>query len=310
MSSSQHAPDSAAATKPADSVRLEKTFTLRATPELVFEALTDAAALRVWFAEHAHVERRVGGAFEFHGVHTPGTPSNQRLIAYEPARRLAFTWTWDSFVGAVTITLTPGASSGTTTLRIVHEGRGKIYDACEFTEYALLDFWRLSIGNLREYLKTGKAALRPRFENKGEQVRLSIEINAPAATVFAALTDPKQMDQWISTAARVVPQRGGEYTYGWAFGNPPEHCGPRTLLAIVPGRVIEHDWSHQSEPVTRVRWEIEELGPERCRVTLTHVRPAESDTTRLGYIGGWGAFLQMLKWYGEDPTTGDLRGHM
>lgn len=292
--------------------RLDKSFTLSATPEIAFDALTDAAALRVWFAEHVNVERRVGGSFAFHGIHTPSgsSPGSQRITRYEPGRLLAFTWKWDRFDGEVAISLAQGPRPGTTTLRVVHEGWGVLQESMEYTEFALLDFWRLSIGNLREYLKNGKAALRPRFENKGEQVRLSIEINAPAATVFAALTDPKQMDQWISTAARVVPQQGGEYTYGWAFGNPPEHCGPRTLLAIVPGRVIEHDWSHQSEPVTRVRWEIEEFGPERCRVTLTHVRPAESDTTRLGYIGGWGAFLQMLKWYGEDPTTGDLRGHM
>lgn len=300
-------PQSTNAVKP---VRFERTFALRATPELVFEALTDSAALRVWFAEHAHVERRVGGAYSFHGVHTPGTaPQNQRLTAYEPGRRLAFTWTWDSFVGVVTLTLSPGNAAGTTALRVEHEGRGAIYESNEYTEFALLDFWRLSVGNLRQYLKTGQAALRPRFENKGERVELSIEIDAPAETVFAALTDPVKMDQWISTAARVVPEPGGTYTFGWAFGEPPELCGPRTLLAITPGRVVEHDWSHKNEPNTRVRWEIEPLGPERCRVTLTHLRPAEDDRTRRGYVGGWGAFLQMLKWWTEDPTSGDLRGH-
>lgn len=300
-----------AATQAADHAKLDKTFALPATPELVFEALTDAAALRVWFAEHASVERRVGGLYAFHGIHTPGNPGPgaQRLTRYEPARLLAFSWLWDRFNSEVTLTLNDGDRPGTTTLRVVHEGRGLIYDTCEYTEFALLDFWRLSIGNLRAYLTTGKAALRPRFENRGEELRFAIEINAPASIVYAALTDPAKMDRWISTAAKVALESGGTYTYGWAFGNPPEHCGPTRLLQLVPGKLLEHDWHHQAEPITRVRWQIEELGPERCRVTLTHQRPPEDDTTRKGYIGGWGAFMHMLKWFNEDPEGGDLRPH-
>lgn len=46
---------------------------LPAQPETVYAALTDAAALRVWLAEHAEVE--LPDRYEFWGRHTPTAPS-------------------------------------------------------------------------------------------------------------------------------------------------------------------------------------------------------------------------------------------
>ncbi len=288
--------------------KLDKSFVVAAAQDRVFEALTHSAHLRAWFAEHAEVEPRVGGRFAFWGVLTPWTPreaATQRVTIFEPGEKLAFTWNWRACESDVALTLEPNARG--TTLRVLHTGRGAVLETRENTEFAMLDFWRFAVGNLRSYLKTGRAALRPRFENQGVEVSMSIDIDAPASVVYAALTDPKQMDKWISTAATVDAKPGGTYNYGWNFGDPPAHCGPRKILAIEPGRVIEHDWDHAKEPTTRVRWEIAEIGPGKTRVKLTHRRPAEDDSTRGGYLAGWSAFLLMLKQYGEEPHATDLR---
>ncbi|MBX3387876.1 MAG: SRPBCC domain-containing protein [Phycisphaeraceae bacterium] len=288
--------------------RFKKSFAISDSPERVFRALTAPDELRSWFAEHAEVEPKAGGVYGFWGTLTPWTPrecATQRIIRIDPPRLLSYSWRWRELDSTVIITL--DGSSKHTNLRIVQEGTGKVLDSRENTEFAMLDFWRLSIGNLRSFLKNGKAALRPNFENKGDRVALSIEIEAPAAAVFRALTDPAQMDKWISTKAAVEPRAGGTYNYGWKFGDPPAHCGPHRFLAIEPGKMIEHDWDHAKEPTSRVRWEISEIGPGRSRVTLTHLRPAEDDSTRGGYIAGWGAFMHMLKQFGENPEATDLR---
>jgi uncharacterized protein YndB with AHSA1/START domain len=48
----------------------EFTWKLPARPARVFAALTDAAELEQWFAEHAEVEPQLGGAYRFWGKHT------------------------------------------------------------------------------------------------------------------------------------------------------------------------------------------------------------------------------------------------
>ena len=64
--------------------------------EDAFKALTDADALRIWFAEHVSVDLAVGGDFRFWGRHTYGTPSadqaSQKLVRIEPPNALAFSW--------------------------------------------------------------------------------------------------------------------------------------------------------------------------------------------------------------------------
>ena len=50
-----------------------------APPKVVYEALTDPAALRVWLAEHADVD--LPGTYEFWGRFTPdGAEPHQRVL--------------------------------------------------------------------------------------------------------------------------------------------------------------------------------------------------------------------------------------
>ena len=62
-----------------------------APPKVVYEALTDPAALRVWLAEHADVD--LPGKYEFWGRFTPdGAEPHQRVLQVDE-RTIRFGWT-------------------------------------------------------------------------------------------------------------------------------------------------------------------------------------------------------------------------
>ena len=52
--------------------------TLAASPDRVFQALTQEGELARWFAEHVEIELHPGGEFRFWGRHTYGAPTRAR----------------------------------------------------------------------------------------------------------------------------------------------------------------------------------------------------------------------------------------
>lgn len=285
-------------TLPTPTNPLEASYAMPARRERVFAALTDAAQLREWFAEHARVEPREGGAYRFWGRHTAWIAreeqSDGRITAIDPGRGLTYVFTWRDTRCEVALRLEDdGPSASRLHVRMfAPEPRLGLAEECG---WYLLDFWRYSSGNLRSYLATGAAALRPDFPGKAEGVNLSIFVAAPPERVFAALTDPAKMDRWLSAQARVEPRSGGAYSFGWTLKDSrgvETPCGPQRLIELVPNRLIVHDWSHRDEPQTVVRWELTPEG-SGTRVRLTH-NVSPSEPLRGGYVGGWTSYLVEL----------------
>jgi uncharacterized protein YndB with AHSA1/START domain len=71
-----------------DPIRRE--IIVAATPEAVWDALTDPAELAAWFGAEAEVDLRVGGAVRFRWP--DGTERRGLVIDIDPPRRLAFRW--------------------------------------------------------------------------------------------------------------------------------------------------------------------------------------------------------------------------
>jgi uncharacterized protein YndB with AHSA1/START domain len=123
------------------------TYTLRASigapPEAVYAALTDAAALRAWLAEHAEVALDQG-KYEFWGRFTPeGERGRQRLLAFEPGRRLSFSWRLQGAETEVAVTL--DGQDGATVLTLTHSGMSpRASGDC----YWVRDLLMLSLANL------------------------------------------------------------------------------------------------------------------------------------------------------------------
>ncbi len=105
--------------------------TLRAAPQRVWQAWTQAEALKKWFApadafkvEVAEADVRVGGRYRIVMTAPDGEVHDVSGVYREvvPNERLAFTWAWRSTperVSLVTVTLRPAGSG--TALTLQHE---------------------------------------------------------------------------------------------------------------------------------------------------------------------------------------------
>lgn len=108
---------------------VEVTRTLRATPQDVFDAWTNADRLQEWlcpdpgFVAEATCDPVVGGRFRIVKVFGGGTDEvTGEYLVVDPPRRLVFTWTAGTTGGGpsqVTVTLRPDGD--TTQMTILHE---------------------------------------------------------------------------------------------------------------------------------------------------------------------------------------------
>ena len=277
-------------------ILFDRSYTLAFAPVRIFDAISQPAHLGKWFAEHIELEPRVGGAFRFWGRHTlwvaTRDEADQRLTRWTPGQALAFSWTWCGAPSSVEISVSP--APGGSTLRVRHT-LNALLPEFELAEHIWLldDVWSLAIGNLREYLKSGKPALLADLTPKPDVV-MSIEIDAPAVAVWKAITDPIEMNKWLSECAKVVLRPGGSYSYGWKSPDDGAAIGPSKVIEVEPGKRLVHDWSYKTDSTTRPVWEIDALGDTRTRLTVRQLGVKKAREFG-GYSNGWGKFLLKVK---------------
>ena len=146
-----------------------------------------------------------------------------------------------------------------------------------------------------------------------DSVVSEIEISAPAARVFEALTDADQLGRWFSDASCPIhrwemdARLGGRYRYttekGTAVVNGvSEFACHGEILEYDPPRVLVYTWfGNWHDDITRrtvVRWE---LTPTKTgtHVKVTHSGLATMPIARKDYSGGWPGVLDMLKNFAE-----------
>jgi len=123
-------------------------------------------------------------------------------------------------------------------------------------------------------------------------VRFERIVPRPVAKVWAALTDPKILSNWLGKV-EIEPRVGGKFVLAF-HGSSTVMTG--AITAIEPPRVLEHTWLENtvSVPQSLVRWELSAAGGD-CRLVLTHRFPkgcAAKDI--LSFLGGWEALLDVL----------------
>src|SRR5579863_600845 len=121
-----------------------------APPKVVYEALTDPAALRVWLAEYADVD--LPAKYEFWGRYTPdGAQPHQRVLhADERTTRLA----WPAGGGASTVQLELAGDEGGTLVTLSQSdlpGFAEVLAGTAGARGALQRFWSLAIASLADY---------------------------------------------------------------------------------------------------------------------------------------------------------------
>ncbi|MBZ0286887.1 MAG: SRPBCC domain-containing protein [Anaerolineae bacterium] len=238
---------------------------IQASPTRVFSALTTGTAVTAWFAEHADIdlnERR----YDFWGRFTPEAPNRDAgrhpLLTVETNSALKYSWHVYDADTTVAIRLVPRGEKTIVAVTHAVEKPG----ALPVSRFSFEDFWFLSLENLRRYLDGRKADARIDFTDeamKGD-IQHTIEIDAPASTVFAILIQPEHLNRWIASNASVEPVKDGAYSFGWAVDSPMK------ILEIEPDQKLSYSWSPMpGESGTVVTWTLEESGG-KTRLTLVH----------------------------------------
>lgn len=142
---------------PGSSRAIEKALFIRATPERVFRALTDPSELEKWFASHAEMDLRPGGALKF--TWREGQEAEGAFLIVDPPHRLSFRWQMDENLGETTVTIELTPEGAGTQLRLVETGWGngddwdRLYNAVE-------PGWSFFLGQLVAWLEEGSAGER------------------------------------------------------------------------------------------------------------------------------------------------------
>jgi uncharacterized protein YndB with AHSA1/START domain len=267
--------------------RVELQVTIDASPKDVYQALTDGEQLKQWFAEHADVSPE-DSRYGFWGRLTPEAPSQEngqhRLLSSEPGE-LKFEW---QFRGKPTTVFIEFHEEGPSTqLNLTHFG----LPARQHGQYAVADFWSLSLENLRAWVERSQVGLHCDFSaiQVGE-IQLEVDIDAPAERLFQILTNPEELKKYMGENPEVEPEVGGRYSFGW-------DSGPQKILDIQTDKKLSYSWEYPHEPDTVVTWRLEGSGG-KTRLTLVHSGFAP-DRNMEDYQIGWLHFLNRIKFLAE-----------
>jgi len=137
------------------------------------------------------------------------------------------------------------------------------------------------------------------------EIRKSVEVDAPPDVVFRALTDEKELVQWMPTEAKMDPRVGGviRFKFHWEARNVDTEV-QGTVKELVPGRKLSYTWVAvmrsdrepaitEGAPEALVTWSLEELPGRRTMVTL--VQKGFDERFRRDGESGWEHFLGQLK---------------
>jgi uncharacterized protein YndB with AHSA1/START domain len=282
----------------------EHRWSVAATPSRLFSAFTDAAQLRVWFAEQADIGAAVGAPFRFWGRHSLETPTateaTQRILVWEPEQALAFSWTIAGVSTQVTCRMTPDVAKGGehTTLVIQHE----VHGALPFPRERELidDLWRGAVGNLIAFLTGGAGLLLPDFTDPAPEVRQEILIDAPRDVVFRTLVTPALVNEWFGAKDSIIePRTGGRYAVGWQYqvNGADVTGGPTRILEYVENERLVLDWpdwrGDASVNMQTISFTLESVG-NRTRLIFVHAGFGRA-TDMSDYPFGWVWFLSQLQ---------------
>nr|WP_239396891.1 SRPBCC domain-containing protein [Frankia sp. CiP3] len=152
------------------------------------------------------------------------------------------------------------------------------------------------------------SGIKQRLENAMEKV-FEIYIRTTPERLWEAITDPEIRSKY-NFGARVISDWAPGSRYEMGAPGAPGPLGEGENLEIDPPRRLVQSatmlWSDEvkREGTSRITWEIEPIGGDSCRLTVTHDQLREGANEEL--YGGWPMILSGLKTWletGEPLTT-------
>ncbi|TVR75410.1 MAG: SRPBCC family protein [Sphaerobacteraceae bacterium] len=117
-------------------------------------------------------------------------------------------------------------------------------------------------------------------------IRFERHLHHPIERVWAALTDPEKLQQWLA-ATELDPVPDGRYVLH--FQNI-EHTHVGRVIRYEPPYLFEHTFGDDANGV--VRWELSP-SEEGCLLRLSHT--IYSSTGMANFMAGWHAHLELLQ---------------
>jgi uncharacterized protein YndB with AHSA1/START domain len=134
--------------------RVEQSIAVDTTPELAFEALTQASELREWFSDQAWTEVRPDGRYALHwiqGYHVEG-----RFLELEPPHRAVVAWQGTGEPGHTTVEFTVETAPEGGVSVVVGHGRFGPGDEWDQAIVEAEKGWQAGLENLKSTLETGQ----------------------------------------------------------------------------------------------------------------------------------------------------------
>jgi uncharacterized protein YndB with AHSA1/START domain len=139
------------------------------------------------------------------------------------------------------------------------------------------------------------------LEGSGEPWTLVFirELRQPPAVVWAALTDPAELDQWAPFRAARDLGEPGATTLTMVDGDETLDL-PAVIRVAEPPRVLEYSWGQDL-----LRWELGAAG-DGTRLTLRHTLVEPSDHASVAT--GWHVCVVVLQHLLDGGPHGVIRG--
>lgn len=128
------------------------------------------------------------------------------------------------------------------------------------------------------------------------EITKSILIDAPASVIFKALTDEKELVQWMPRRAKMEAKVGGEYEFDfYRESNRSETVAKGKIVELIPNRKLVYTFvsslGQSRVSQTLLTWTLEEEPSGKTLVTLVHSGLAG---TSFILFMGWGFYLDRL----------------
>jgi len=120
------------------------------------------------------------------------------------------------------------------------------------------------------------------------EARLERVLEHPQARVWAMLTEPAHLADWLAPGT-IELELGGAARLNFVDSGTVIDS---TVTALDPPRLLEYSWSSPGQPERPVRWSTEPTADGGTSLSLTLRMPDNEDVAR--DCAGWEAHLMML----------------
>ncbi|TWP50190.1 SRPBCC domain-containing protein [Lentzea tibetensis] len=252
---------------------------VQAPARRVLHALTDAAEMRVWLAEHAEVD--LPHTYAFWGRYTPeGDAPHQRPLHVDDST-VRFGWLIDGEDTTVELRLAEHEDGTIIELSQSHYPGWKVAVQEVSIRGALHTYWALSMANLIDHVE-GRP-LMPKVDFTSTDLTAEVLIGASRQDVYDALMDPDKFSRWFGAKVGIEPWVGGRWAMG-GFENEPQ---PAKIIDLEEGRKVAIQFADGEVSA----WELEESNG-KTRLTFVHSGFDEGKPS-------WGAWMGWLSGIAE-----------